>query len=223
MEVYHQVYQPQDVNEDFNDWVNFLIQEGYDLDEYTDEELLEAYYGDLDEANRGDDEVTSHMFTSAEHIKDAKKYRRQGSAFRGVLHPNDWNTQGEPIRQRQHRERRGVKTKGTGIREEVDLYDIISNYLVSEGFCESYEDADVIMANMSEEWRESIVEALVSPFKAPPRHGRSVDDMGALSPAMKAEKKRSQLEREQPGTRRQINQTRRARYLTDLFGAARQA
>jgi hypothetical protein len=43
--------------------------------------------------------------------------------------------------------------------EELDLYDIVSEYLVSEGFCDSYEDADVIMANMSEEWRESILES----------------------------------------------------------------
>lgn len=43
-------------------------------------------------------------------------------------------------------------------REELDLYDIVSEYLVSEGFCESYEDADVIMANMSEDWREDILD-----------------------------------------------------------------
>ena len=46
----------------------------------------------------------------------------------------------------------------TNVEEGVDLYDIVSNYLVSEGFCNSPEAADVIMANMSEEWRESILE-----------------------------------------------------------------
>jgi hypothetical protein len=50
--------------------------------------------------------------------------------------------------------------------EELDLYDIISDYLVSEGFCDSYEDADVIMVNMSEDWRESIVEAKMEAGKS---------------------------------------------------------
>jgi hypothetical protein len=48
----------------------------------------------------------------------------------------------------------------TNIEESSDLYDIVSNYLVSEGFCDSPEAADVIMANMSEEWRESILEEI---------------------------------------------------------------
>lgn len=47
-------------------------------------------------------------------------------------------------------------------REEFDLYDVISNFLVQEGYCNSYQDADVIMANMSEEWRDDIVEELLN-------------------------------------------------------------
>ena len=46
--------------------------------------------------------------------------------------------------------------KRTKMKEELDLYDLVSENLISEGFCDSYEDADVIMANMSEEWRDSI-------------------------------------------------------------------
>jgi hypothetical protein len=51
--------------------------------------------------------------------------------------------------------------------EELDLYDIVSEYLVTEGFCDSYEDADVIMANMSEEWRESIMEEVLDESRQP--------------------------------------------------------
>jgi hypothetical protein len=39
-----------------------------------------------------------------------KKYRRQGRDFKGVLHRDDWETQGEPIRQKAHKDRRGVKS-----------------------------------------------------------------------------------------------------------------
>ena len=150
---------------DIQEWVEALIDEGYDLDQYTDEELYEAY---LAEANRGDEHATASMFMSREpDTKKAKKYRRQGRDFRGFLHPSDWETQGEPARQKAHKKGRGVRTRGTGVRqvgtyrEELDLYDLVSEYLISEGFCDSYEDADVIMANMSEEWREGIVEEVL--------------------------------------------------------------
>ena len=41
---------------------------------------------------------------------------------------------------------------------EPDLFDVILEYLVTEGYADTNESALVIMANMSEEWRESIVE-----------------------------------------------------------------
>jgi hypothetical protein len=43
-------------------------------------------------------------------------------------------------------------------REQVDLYDIILSHLLDEGYAETQEQAEVIMVNMSEEWREDIVE-----------------------------------------------------------------
>lgn len=39
-----------------------------------------------------------------------------------------------------------------------DLFDVILEYLITEGYADTNESALVIMANMSEEWRESIVE-----------------------------------------------------------------
>jgi hypothetical protein len=42
--------------------------------------------------------------------------------------------------------------------EEVDLYDIILSHLLDEGYADTQEAAEAIMVNMSEEWRESIVE-----------------------------------------------------------------
>ena len=47
------------------------------------------------------------------------------------------------------------------VREEVepDLFDAILEHLVAEGYADTNESALAIMANMSEEWRQSIVEA----------------------------------------------------------------
>ena len=44
-----------------------------------------------------------------------------------------------------------------------DLYDVILAHLLAEGYADTNENALVIMANMSEEWRDSIVEAFVDP------------------------------------------------------------
>jgi len=44
-------------------------------------------------------------------------------------------------------------------REDFDLYDIILSHLLDEEYADSIEKAEAIMVHMSEEWRESIVEA----------------------------------------------------------------
>jgi hypothetical protein len=46
-----------------------------------------------------------------------------------------------------------------GIKE--DIYNIILSHLLDEGYAETPEAAEVIMVNMSEDWREEIVEAKV--------------------------------------------------------------
>ena len=42
-----------------------------------------------------------------------------------------------------------------------DLYDIILSHLLDEGYAETQEQAEVIMVNMSEDWRESIMEGII--------------------------------------------------------------
>jgi hypothetical protein len=42
--------------------------------------------------------------------------------------------------------------------EEFDIFDAILEHLIAEGYADTNESALVIMANMSEEWRQSIVE-----------------------------------------------------------------
>jgi hypothetical protein len=53
-------------------------------------------------------------------------------------------------------------SKPTGYRiEGTDIYDIILSHLLDEGYAETPEAAEAIMVNMSEEWRDSIVEERV--------------------------------------------------------------
>ena len=49
-------------------------------------------------------------------------------------------------------------TSGGYRKEEIDLFDAILEHLVSEGYADTNESALVIMANMSEEWRQSILD-----------------------------------------------------------------
>jgi hypothetical protein len=51
--------------------------------------------------------------------------------------------------------------KSESRKEEVDIYDIILSHLLDEGYAETPEAAQVIMVNMSEEWREEIVEEVL--------------------------------------------------------------
>jgi hypothetical protein len=50
------------------------------------------------------------------------------------------------------------KLTGTVRKEQVDLYDVILSHLLDEGFADTLEGAEAIMVNMSEDWKESIVE-----------------------------------------------------------------
>jgi len=42
--------------------------------------------------------------------------------------------------------------------EEVDIYDIVLSHLIDEGYADTIESAEAIMVNMSEEWREDIID-----------------------------------------------------------------
>ena len=46
------------------------------------------------------------------------------------------------------------------VSDSYDLYDIILSHLLDEGYADTPEQAEVIMVNMSEDWRESICEGL---------------------------------------------------------------
>jgi hypothetical protein len=47
------------------------------------------------------------------------------------------------------------------MKEQVDIYDVILSHLIDEGYASTEEAATAIMVNMSEEWRDSVVEGYV--------------------------------------------------------------
>jgi hypothetical protein len=212
------------IQKEVDSWVDELIEEGYNIDEYSDEELLEAF---LDERknedpkgvankagiNKSNDwgpptkfgqEATRNSLAAgmkgvrtlqgkgvrinrhhrnkflahkvhqgwsksakeSEHQTPEQKERRSKlikpdlATFRKDL-PKTERDKDVPFVKKAER---AVNKQGE-FAENYDLYDIVSEYLVSEGFCDSYEDADVIMANMSEEWRESIMEDVLDEGK----------------------------------------------------------
>ena len=49
--------------------------------------------------------------------------------------------------------------KGVNLAADVDIFDLVKGHLLDEGYAETEENALVMMANMSEEWRKSILEA----------------------------------------------------------------
>jgi hypothetical protein len=52
--------------------------------------------------------------------------------------------------------------------ESFDLYDIILSHLLDEGYADTEQAAEAIMVNMSEDWRESIVEEVLDEKIATP-------------------------------------------------------
>ena len=58
-------------------------------------------------------------------------------------------------------------TIGVRLADEYDLYDIILSHLLDEGYAETPEAAEAIMVNMSEEWRDSIVEEVLEEGEKP--------------------------------------------------------
>jgi len=69
---------------------------------------------------------------------------------------------------------------------EFDNFDIILEYLVAEGYADTNQSALVIMANMSEEWRQTILEY-------------SQMELGSLSQSINQNTRNAPIKKHQPG------------------------
>ena len=215
--------------EEVEAWVNQLVEEGYDLSDYTWDEMAEIYEQNINEASpsnpnlykgkhgqtptqymagrsdagkiiSGDDKSgplgysnryindkptqpgqrtttqrTSKSMKDADlklaryrynsSVKDGNKFggpkglpKGGGSSAQDVT--DDPNSKPIASRTRNYKVggSQGYGISGIKLADSYDIYDAILSHLIEEGYAESVEQAEVIMVNMSEEWRESIVE-----------------------------------------------------------------
>jgi|688.fasta_scaffold187358_4 hypothetical protein len=89
---------------------------------------------------------------------------------------------GEPDEYKTEKE---SQSKLRSTNESTDLYDLVLEYLLDEGLCESVENAEIMMAHMSEGWVDAIVEEkkVVMSVTSPTGKNRQLNTTRATSPA----------------------------------------
>lgn len=206
--------QEQEIIQEFLQVVNELVEEGYDLSEYTYDELYEHYIeeglaGRVASAAKGALVKAAQKYgpraleTLKRGAKEVGKIPVQGvkNIAKGVIKPLQTKTgsvlataagleallAGEKslTRKALGKAGEGITAVGKAVYgddktqtakpkptpedkkksawdqlQSVDLFDLVKGHLLDEGYAETEEAAFVIMANMSEEWRNSILEAL---------------------------------------------------------------
>ena len=164
--------------------------------------LSEAYmevYDELDEAakrspkkGRGSKDTKSYqdgrsqagMMVSGDSQVSGAGYMRRGGGKQTQTDPNERQPQQgrmDPYT-RDEMEYRKARLK----KEETDLYDIILSHLIDEGYAETPEAAEAIMVNMSEEWREDIVEF-------------SQTELNSVSSSINQNTRNASIRKQQPG------------------------
>jgi hypothetical protein len=125
--------------EEVENWVNSLIEEGYDLSEYTWDDMYEMY-------------VTEADSIAAMRERAAKRRKqRYGASDTSRGGRDDF----APITDYEAANKKWARPTQ---KEETDLFGAILEHLVAEGYADTNESALAIMANMSEEWRQDIME-----------------------------------------------------------------
>ena len=82
-----------------------------------------------------------------------KGKKDEGGKHKEGKHPKGKEEKGEKVT-----EKEGKETEKE-MKESADLFDYILEHLVAEGYADTNKAALAIMANMSEEWKQDIVEA----------------------------------------------------------------
>lgn len=119
------------------------------------------------------DAIARNIFRAVDAYKSGMKRHRQATETAGNLARETGKTLGKLAsvtheagrRAGEHVKKHGLKSLAN---EEFDNFDIILEYLVAEGYADTNQAALVIMANMSEEWKQSIVEGSTG-FSVPSR------------------------------------------------------
>lgn len=179
------------VDNQFELWVEELLDEGHDLSDYTWDELYEGY----------------KKLPIGKMVRQAARKSMEAGRSAAGLHPalrGEFDPEGDAKKKiskmmrvaDRHSIIRGkgkVRAEGQAelnrrrgeMKEEYDVFDLILEHLLEEGYVDTLEQAEAIMANMSEEWIESIIEERapgVKPYKPAP----SMAEINAASKKKKA-------------------------------------
>ena len=112
---------------------------------YTSPYLQEAT--ELDESGKNDARIRGNIKSFGSNYTPPRDWDQSANRGKGAV---------LNAKQKEKQRRKTVAKSSMG--EGYDLYDIILSHLLDEGYAETLEQAQVIMVNMSEDWRESIVE-----------------------------------------------------------------
>ena len=199
-EAYIGVYEGDLTEEqEFKSWVTELLDEGYDLSDYTWDEMYEIYNEErspgVKEYKGGKKYSLETRVRKSNAVKPAGKKPEGETGGVGQVKPDgkdplDTNksdyerfslglaprtkTFGRPFGRKYDPAaiendaitRQMGKPKPEAPRRKItinasyesDIYDVILEYLINEGYADTIENAESIMVNMSEDWRDSIVE-----------------------------------------------------------------
>ncbi len=177
--------------QEFKSWVTGLLDEGYDLSDYTWDEMYEIYNEARDPGVKAYKGGTTYSLRkqvrTSNQVKPAGEkppgetggygskvppVSKDERNFANALAPkpkkfprifgrlDPANTRNREITRQMGKPKPEAPRRKTTINAsyEPDLYDTILSHLMNEGYADTNENALVIMANMSEEWKQSIVE-----------------------------------------------------------------
>lgn len=243
MDVYSNSTDQYDLIEDFEMWVESLVNEGYNLSNYTWDDMYGFY---LDEAAVNWDTGKTKRGTSprkktenkfVQYMVSTNPRDKKRAEQLALVHQNMTDAikktgqrrvgKAGPIASARFRNaairQRGGKQPSLPIKtvpglrdansevkkEQVNLYDLVLSHLLDEGYAYNEEAATAIMANMSEEWVDSIVEV----HGAWTRQGQSIHDYSSYA---------QEIGHDDPETRRELrNLTRRKGHGPKIAAHAR--
>ena len=156
--------------EEVEAWVNELLDEGYDLSDYTWDELGEIYldegfkrmnrakiYRQVNKLKKSGNEdrafilnILSKKFDTPVERLYSTRESRKNKAGTGEYHRR---------KHLQARDDAQADIKKYGFHEDYDLYDVILSHLLDEGFVDDYESANRMIEGMSEDWMNEILKS----------------------------------------------------------------
>jgi hypothetical protein len=153
-------------------WVNNLLEEGYDLSEYSWDDMFEIY-----ESVKDPEKLLESSGRTPENEKYWKMLVRKygpdpySNPQRRIDLDRELGRKDSTPEESPKKKKGKPTTDMRNVAVHEDLYDVILSHLIDEGYAESVEEAEVIMVNMSEDWRDGILEAKID--KELPEYKRS--------------------------------------------------